>query len=178
MGDRDLVIRPVRRGDLLGVLHVESCLDLAWDGADHREFAARPDCGTAVGLVGGHVAGFACVCLDSRAVVVERLAVGEGQRRRGVGSALLWYVARQWVTRRRPLAQTLVSEYDLPGQLFLRACGFRAVRTIKWDGVDQYLFERDYRDDGTGPQDAPAPDARAGAPDGPGRRRPPGREGA
>lgn len=143
----DLVLRPVYPSDRLGVLHVESGLDSPWDWQDHREFLADRGHVTAVAVRGGHVLGFACLGVTPTLVRVERLAVAGDVRRERVGSYLLWYAAKTFVTADRPAVEAWVGEYHLAGQLFLRANGFKWVHTREWDGIGEYTMRKDYRDD-------------------------------
>ena len=140
----EVTLKRVTRADWLGVLHVEQSLDLPWELADHRDFHAGDKNSTWVAVRDGHVIGFVCLSVAANAVTVERLAVGEGCRRAGIGSVLLWWAAECYVTARRKLVRASVCEYDVAGQLFLRANGFRWVSTTTWAGdVDEYEMQKE-----------------------------------
>jgi len=86
----------------------------------------------------GSVAGFAVFRGDAP-LQVENVAVAPSLRRQGIGRALL-----EWIQSQRRDIIADVSERNLIAQLFLRSCGFRAMRVIRdfyRDGADAYQFE-------------------------------------
>jgi ribosomal protein S18 acetylase RimI-like enzyme len=145
---QELVLRPIRPSDRLGVLHVESGVDLPWDWQDHREFLANRKHATAVVTRGKHILGFVCLEVTANRIDVIRLAVSADSRRERIGSYLLWYAAKNYVNERRPAIEVTVNEYNVPAQLFLRANGFQWVNTKMWaDDIGEYTMRKDYRDE-------------------------------
>jgi GNAT superfamily N-acetyltransferase len=145
MAQNRLVVRNARKADALGVQHVEQLLDgERWDARRHRRFADAPPNCTSVAVVGAHVYAFACVTVGRREVLVERLAVLPVARRQGVGAFLLACVESSFLKDRRSVMQAVVGERDLDDQLFLRAVGWRCVKTLVpvRDEGDYYLFEK------------------------------------
>ncbi len=97
----------------------------------------------------GRLCGFLIFEQHARRLVVINLAVGPSDQRRGVGRRLLeTAIAEQQrnATGRCSIVCEL-PEANLGGQLFLRACGFRATVTLRaaeGDAPDVYVFERHY----------------------------------
>lgn len=140
---------PVRwmiRDDVAAVLSIEAAsFDRGWGAADLLR-ALRG--GGVVGVVaesGGDVAGFMVYWPRGRTVHVLRMAVGPRFRRRGVGRQLLERLSARLAPSGRTRIEVEVDERWLGAQLFLRACGFRAVAVARGGGEDRgdiYVFER------------------------------------
>lgn len=96
--------------------------DLDGTGAGYALFSRLPDC-----------------------FRLEQVAVDPIYRRVGVGTSLVDYLIGRLKGHRRKTIEATVSEWNMSGQLFLRACGFRAVKVLR-DFVDLdhdgYRFER------------------------------------
>lgn len=82
-----------------------------------------------VAVVGGDVVGHCIYRMNRDCKSVERFAVHPAYRRRGVGRAMLDHVMEK-LTQSRPRLLIDVDEENLEGQLFLRACGVRAVAEL------------------------------------------------
>ncbi|MDR3638871.1 MAG: N-acetyltransferase [Isosphaeraceae bacterium] len=146
---------PVRwmiRDDVAAVLSIEGAsFDRPW-GAAELLSALRTE--GVVGVVaesGGCVAGFMVYAPRGRAIDVLRLAVAPGARRRGVGRQLLGRLAARLAPAGRTRIALGVPERLLTAQLFLRACGFRAIAIERGEGgetrEDVYVFERAWTPD-------------------------------
>jgi ribosomal-protein-alanine N-acetyltransferase len=138
-----------------------------WCREEFERFQVRGLHGGLLAQRGHRLAGFILHVLDVEKAVVTLVAafVAPRQRRRGIGSALLAELARRLQAVGQTRLEALVSERDLPAQLFLRANGFRAVRVLPaafaGGADDGYCFERP----------SPAPAGGAALPRKPCRRR-------
>lgn len=139
---RDIRIRYYERSDRAGIRQVEQWLPEPWAVADHAAFLAEADHATVVAEGGGHVVGFVCVAVLPRQLIVERLAVDPDRRRSGIGRTLLDVVCRKYLSGQRTRAQTVLNEYAVDLQVFLRACGWQCTKSIPWEGTLELLFER------------------------------------
>ncbi len=70
------------------------------------------------------------------------LAVKPIERRCGYGRQMIQRLIDKLEQQRRTAIECTVADANLNAQLFLQACGFKAVRVIKdaWNGSDAYLF--------------------------------------
>lgn len=91
---------------------------------------------------GGQVVGYAVYELNKRTLDVLTFGIHPAFRRRGNGRQLLWHMKKKLNDKRRYLDCTL-SERNVSGQLFLRACGFRVIQIICGlfdEQTDGYMF--------------------------------------
>lgn len=92
------------------------------------------------------VAGYIMYRTEKRYTIVTRLAVHPGWRQQGIARRLLDHLYdREVVNKGRERLEAIVGERCLAQQLFLRACGFRAVKVqkpVNHDGDDRYVFHR------------------------------------
>lgn len=124
----------LRQRDVIGMVTEEVP---AWDGE-----GPTPD---------GPVLGFMVYRLEKSRLVLLRLAVHPAYRRQGVGRAMLAKLAGKLSSHRRTRIALDVAEGNLAAQLWLKACGFTAVRVDRGaadDGTDSYRFV--YRLEGEG----------------------------
>lgn len=109
-----------------------------WSADDFRAWLTGKD---NIGLVLEHgpaVVGYVLYQLKPRRLVLIRLAVHPDWRRHGAGRILANILRRKLQSHARRKVVADVCEYNTPGQLFLRACGFRAVRVDRCDGRSSY----------------------------------------
>lgn len=123
-------IRAARDSDLGPVVEIEndSFGAYSWSKTEFAALMAKPDCTLLVAEVQGLIVGVMAYERQKTALYLLSLAVGSPWRRAGLGSALLANLVGR--LNDRPAINTHISEYNLPGQLFLRACGFRATRVL------------------------------------------------
>jgi ribosomal-protein-alanine N-acetyltransferase len=79
----------------------------------------------------GHILGFVIFELLSDTINIVNLAVVPGARRKGVGGALVAKMIEKMETSKRKRVIAIVRETNLPGQLFFRRAGFRAVTVMR-----------------------------------------------
>lgn len=142
-------IRWLIRRDLPDVLAIESeSFRPSWDEAEFRRLLRARD---AIGLVATDArntpVGFVLYRLHRDHIRVVRLAVHPAFRRIGIGTIMVDRMADKLTQQGRDHVRIDVPESDLDAQLFLRACGFWAVRVercaaLAWpDGLqDSYVF--------------------------------------
>jgi ribosomal-protein-alanine N-acetyltransferase len=138
-------LRALARRDVPEVLAIErACFSDPW-GESAFDLALRSPRSFAVAAeYCGELCGYLIGEQEGGRVQVLNLCVDPRARRRGVATRLLNCVADQ--LRRRQRLVTIVSERNLPAQLFYRARGFRAVTILHrfWPSYgddDAYLFE-------------------------------------
>jgi [ribosomal protein S18]-alanine N-acetyltransferase len=88
------------------------------------------------------VRGFCLFALESDHIDILRLSIDPDHQRQGLGRAIAEKLKNKLSTKRTRLV-TRTRETNLPGQLFLRAQGFRARkidRAYYSNGDDSYLF--------------------------------------
>lgn len=143
-----LAVRPCLRRDIPLLAAIGP-----WDEAGLlrrlRDQSPRASC--LVAEVDGVPAGHATFAFQPDHLVLLCVAVAPAFRRRRLGTVLV-DAAREYL-HGRLWVDCLVSEDDLPGQLFLRNCGFKAVHVHRdWmgDGRSYYQMEWKVAD---GPED-------------------------
>jgi ribosomal protein S18 acetylase RimI-like enzyme len=111
-----------------------------WGVADLRDFLRMRGCFGQVAVVDGRVVGHALYEAGRRRIWLAALAVHPHYRRRGVGAALMGRLADKLSPRRRKRIVADCPDDALPGHLFLRSLGFRAVRVLRGGAGDLYRF--------------------------------------
>ena len=123
-------IRAARASDLTDVVEIE--VDAfgvyAWSKAEFSGLMACPNRSLLVAEVKQTIVGAMAFERHEEALSLLSLAIGSPWRRAGLGSAMLAKLVERMAAR--PTITAHVSEYNLPGQQFLAACGFRAVRVL------------------------------------------------
>jgi ribosomal-protein-alanine N-acetyltransferase len=91
----------------------------------------------------GVVVGYMIYALESQAIDLYHLVVDPVFQCQGFGRALLDALQAKLRSQKRSRIFITVSEYNVQAQVFLKACGFNWVETIRaWDeNGDGYLFE-------------------------------------
>jgi len=80
---------------------------------------------------GGPVLAYWICTLLPRGVVLETIAVHAAWRRRSLGRRMLGQLVCEQSAKGRPRVVTAVREQNLPAQLFLHGCGFRAIGVLR-----------------------------------------------
>ena len=118
--------------DLSAVLAIEmESFAAPWSEADFVDCLRHPQCVCMVAEHEGRVIGFAVYELSDTGIRILNLAVTRSCRRQGIASHIVHKLANKFLSRRRRSISLLVRETNLPGQLFFRAQGFRAVSTLR-----------------------------------------------
>ncbi len=130
--NRGLTIRWLVRADLADVLAIEAtCFRSPWAAEDFTRLLRRRD---VIGLVaeeGAALLGYAIYTLRQAQFELLNLAVGLPWQRSGVGQAIVEKIkGKLGGSRQRRSIVAHVAAANLPAQLFLRACGFRATDEI------------------------------------------------
>jgi ribosomal-protein-alanine N-acetyltransferase len=138
-------LRALTRRDLPDVLAIErASFSDAWSENDFDRVLRSPRSFAVVAEFEGELCGYLIGEQEGGRVQVLNLCVAPPARRRGVASSLVRRIARQLRGRQRLV--TIVSERNLPAQLFYRSQEFRAVTILRccWPAYsddDAYLFE-------------------------------------
>lgn len=143
-------LRWLIRRDMADVLRIEAASFLwPWSEADFVRCLRQRN---VIGMVAridvwplnDRVVGFVVYELLPATIKVLNLAVDPDARRHGVGRQIVANLTRKLSARRRSALEAVVCERSVPAQLFLRACGLRAVATLHRHFADReddaYLF--------------------------------------
>ncbi|MGH3507601.1 MAG: ribosomal protein S18-alanine N-acetyltransferase [Nocardioidaceae bacterium] len=139
-------VRPARPDDVRAVASIEqdAFVTEAWEAVAIEAELLRADRVALVAEDGDEVLGFVAFIVVADVADLNRLAVGERSRRRGVASALLVAglarLADQGVTR----VLLEVSDANVPAITFYRQAGFRGIarrRRYYRDGTDALVLE-------------------------------------
>ncbi len=148
-------IRWMIRRDMHDVLAIDAAsFPEPWD---EEYFLRQLRCRDVIGMVAegpsptgahdGPVLGSMVYRLHRERLELLRLAVHADHRNRGVGRAMLDKLIGKITSHRRTTIDLQVGESNLPAQLWLRACGFRATTVLRdaYEGSatteDAYRFE-------------------------------------
>lgn len=127
----------MRRGHLKAVLAIErASFEWPWE---KREFVACLGSRNVIGFVATvdtRVAGFMIYALWKHRIELLNLAVAPGDRRRGIGRAMVEQLKRKLSICRRRFLFATVDERNLEAQLFFRRMGFRAVEVLRGHWVN------------------------------------------
>lgn len=145
------VVRPINWADLPDCVRLERAaqqFERPWDvGAFSWALQAPRVAGLLRETVEGRLRAFVWCELHARRVHLLNLAVAPSEQRQGLGrsliEALIATQQREASGRGQLIADA--SEHNLPAQLFLRACGFRAYQTLRaaeGDAPDYYVFRK------------------------------------
>jgi len=129
-----LHIRWLLKKDVPVVMAIEQASFVyPWAMHDMTRCLKEPRCFGKVAVEGDQVIGYMVYDLSPGRIQLLNLAVACDCRRQGVGRAMIDHLKHKlgcYNTKRTVLGAT-VWERNLPGQLFFRACGFRAVAIIR-----------------------------------------------
>lgn len=129
---RNAHIRQMIRRDLPDVLAIEQASFC--DPWGEQDFCAALSTRNCIGMVvvdGNELFAYAVYDLWKRCVDVMNIAVHPHFRRRKVASSMMAFIRDKHIRKRRNHIEAEVSEYNLTGQLFLKALGFRCEQTFR-----------------------------------------------
>ena len=141
----ELRIRWMLRKELPTVLRIEGeSFPWPWSVDD---FVGRLRRRTCIGMVAERaetVIGYMVYELEQTRIVLLNLAVDVAARRQGVGRAMIEKLRKKLSARRRAEIVATLREGNLPGQCFLRACGFRCVMLCRRNYEEEETAEDGY----------------------------------
>lgn len=131
---------------LMQVVDIERAVfgDLAWVHRDFLVLLNKRNHMSLVAIDGDRVAGYVIYEHDPPTIGITRLVVDPSYRRAGWGAMLLRNVKQKLSPHRYRRLVRFTSERNLDEQLFLRACGLRAIAILPyfWERThDCYVFE-------------------------------------
>jgi ribosomal-protein-alanine N-acetyltransferase len=125
-------IRWMIRRDMPSVLAIESqSFEYSWTEDDFIRCLRQRNCIGMVAEQDDRIVGFMIYKLHKNRLHVLNFAVAAEYRRQGIGAAMVTKLASKLSTGRRDSIGLEVSEANLPGQLFFKSQGFRAVSVIR-----------------------------------------------
>jgi ribosomal-protein-alanine N-acetyltransferase len=136
------------RRDMAEVLAIEAeSFEFPWLEEDFIRCVRQRNC---IGMVAEHderVVGFMVYELTETCIQVLNFAVAVEYRRRGVGSQMVGKLIGKLSNQRRTRIAVEVRETNLPGQLFFRASGFRAVSVLRdyYEDTDEDAYAMQYQ---------------------------------
>jgi len=131
------------RRDLPEMLAIEAdSFDWPWTEEDFVRQLRQRNVIAMVAEMDGRIAGYIVYQLNPKWLTLLNIAVDAGWRRMGIGRQMIHKLAGKLHAQRRTSLRLHVLETNLGGQVFFRACGFRAV-AIKdeWFNTDQPAYE-------------------------------------
>lgn len=131
------------RRDLAEMLAIESdSFDWPWNEDEFVRCLRQRNNIAMVAEVDGNVVGYMIYTLNPKWLTLLNIAVDAQFRRRGIGRQMIDKLVGKLHWQRRTSLRLHVLETNLGGQVFFRACGFRAV-AIKdeWFNTDQPAYE-------------------------------------
>lgn len=139
-------IRWMIRRDMPEVLAIENrCFDFPWCENDFIRCLRQRNCIGRVCESGDKVVGFMIYELHKNRLHLLNVAVDPRYQRMGIGTAMINFLHTKLNPHRRNRIMLEVREMNLPGQLFFRENGFRAISTLKDfyadANEDAYLFQ-------------------------------------
>lgn len=143
-------IRWMIRRDLPSVLAIEgACFEWdAWSEEDFIKVLRQRNCIGMVAEQSDRVVGYMLYEMFRDRINVLNFAVAPSIHRSGVGASLVEKLKGKLSEQRRNRITLDIRDDNLPGQLFFKAMGFRAIGSIEdaWDGVDAYRMEYRHAD--------------------------------
>jgi len=136
-------IRWMLRRDMPEILEIER-LGFA-DPWTEQDYVGHLRCRDKIGMVAeldDMVVGAMLYQLARQHIALIRLAVHPDHIGRGIGRLMIDKLVGKLSSDRRATLTAEVCETNLGGQLFLRACGMKAVQVIRGGHGDLYVFER------------------------------------
>lgn len=130
--------------DIKDVLDIEHTANQdIWTEEELRDCLRQPD---HIGLVAEYedaIIGFCVYRLAPKSIKIFKLAVNPYYKRMGVGTAILNRIKKKMDIAKRKLLTTVVSERNIEGQLFLKACGLSCNKIEKgfFEKDDGYIFQ-------------------------------------
>jgi ribosomal-protein-alanine N-acetyltransferase len=139
-------IRWMIRRDMPEVLQTEQLsFDYPWSEEDFLRCLRQRNCIGMIAEQAEKVVGFMIYELHKTKLHIMNFAVHPDHRRQDVGSQMVSKLISKLSSHRRTRITLEVRETNLPGQIFFRAQGFRAVRVLRAyyedTGEDAYLMQ-------------------------------------
>lgn len=142
-----LSIRWMIRPDLPAVLAIsDESFHTPWTQAEFLSVLRQRNVIGFVATDPHGIVGYVIYELFKSHTAILNLAVHPWHRRQTVGSQMVRVLVRRATEAHRECIGTVICEDNLPGQLFLKANGFRATEIengVYPGGLDGYVFERD-----------------------------------
>lgn len=143
-------IRWMIRRDMPAVLAIESqSFEFSWTEDDFIRCLRQRNCIGMVAEQDDQVVGFMIYELHKNRLHILNFAVAPGNRRQGVGRAMVSKLLSKLSHERRNRIMLEVRETNLDAQLFFKQIGFRAVSVLRdfYDDSDEdaYLMQFRYR---------------------------------
>jgi ribosomal-protein-alanine N-acetyltransferase len=141
-------IRWMIRRDMTEVLAIEEgAFEFPWSEEDFIRCLRQRNC---IGMVAEHnerVVGFMIYELHKNRLHILNFAVGDQNRRRGVGSQMIGKLIGKLSPQRRNRIMLEVRETNLAAQLFFRDVGFRAISLLRdfYDDTTEDAYLMQYR---------------------------------
>jgi len=156
-------IRWMIRRDMSEVLDIEKeSLEFPWVEEDFIRCLRQRNCIGMVAERNTNILGYMVYELFHNRIRLMRLAVQVGSSRQGIGTQMMDKLKAKLPNSRRSKITVPVWERNLDAQLFLRAMGFRAVKTLRGrysNGDAQYFMvfqkPKSIEDFGGGIEDTP-----------------------
>lgn len=132
-------IRPYRQADFPAIRDIEI---KSYDAVvAENQYADSWNCCSVFVLDNQKIVGFVLYSMSRNTVTIERLAVHPAWRQATIGSQLVQALLSDVKGFKRVV--TFVPETNLPGQVFLRANGFKCVNSLKRkDDVEIMYFSK------------------------------------
>lgn len=139
-------IRWTLRRDMPSLLAIEEdSFEFPWDEEDFLNCLRQRNVVAMVAERDDEVVGFMVYELHQNRIQLLSLAVHSEYRRQGVGRSLIAKLQDKLSPERRNRIMCEIRETNVPGQVFMRACGFRAISVLREFyeecNDDAYLFQ-------------------------------------
>lgn len=148
---REIIIRCMIRRDIPEVLSIETeSFEFPWTESGFICCLRQPNC---TGMVAEHkkqVVGFMIYELCKTEIHLLNFAVHPDWQRQNIGTQMIKKLITELSPqKRRKIIDIEIRETNLPAQLFLRNCGFRAINILRgyYDDIseDAYLMQYRYK---------------------------------
>lgn len=141
---KGIEIRWLITRDIDRVLEIEAgSFDQPWGYQDFRKALRQKHIIGMVAEHGDEVVGYMVYELHTHSLRLVNIAVAPEWRRNGIARLMVRRLASKLVSHNRNKIIVTVSDKNLSGHLWLRACGFQATkvdRNLFGDGEDGYCF--------------------------------------
>lgn len=125
-------IRCMIRRDMTEVLEIErESFAFHWSEDEFIRCLRQRNCIGMIAEINDRVVGFMVYELKKTYLHVLNFAVASDSRRRGIGRRMIQMMYGKLSAQRRTRIMLECRETNLPGQLFFRECGFRAVSVLR-----------------------------------------------
>ncbi len=132
-----------QRRDLPDILRIErDSFHEPWDEKMFRDVLRMKNTAGFTAETNGKVCGYFVYAIHKDSLSVQNFAVAANKRRQGVGREMAAKLLVKLATHDRDYVSLAIRERNVIGQLFWRACGFKATEVARKFFVDQdaYIF--------------------------------------